>query len=96
MTNRSLLAVSALVLGLTVVASTAIAETNSRGWFVCQAWNPSKAAPAVAHCITWSRVDAERMRATSCEPARMTFAAMRPRCRELSAISGGAASTSAG
>lgn len=74
-------AIGAAITTLAVI-STASAATNGS---VCQTWNPSKASPAVTHCVTWSHEAAARMRAANCDPAMMSGAAMRAACDALTA-----------
>jgi hypothetical protein len=83
MTKRNLITASALALGLAIAASAA--QAHGVGGFICQIWNPSKAAPSVTHCVTWTREATAQMRAAPCDPAKMSVGAMRDRCAELSA-----------
>ena len=87
MTNRSFMALSALALGLSITASTALAASKADGWFTCQTWTPAKASPPMTHCVTWTKTAAARMRAAECDPAKMSTQAMREPCAELSASS---------
>jgi hypothetical protein len=83
MTKPNLMAASALALGLAIAASAA--QAHGVGGFICQTWNPSKAAPAVTHCVTWTGTAAAMMRAAPCDSAKISAGAMRERCAELSA-----------
>jgi hypothetical protein len=89
MTKLNLMAVSALALGLSIAASAA--QAHGIGGFICQTWNPSKAAPPITHCVTWTREATAQMRAAPCDPAKMGAEAMRERCVDLSAAADRAA-----
>lgn len=77
-----LAASAAGALFIVLTGSAAIAAEDA---FACQTWNPSKIAPAMTHCVTWSREAAALMRAAPCDPKTMTPAEMRARCAEMMA-----------
>jgi hypothetical protein len=80
MTIHKLSAVGALVVALGGPAAFA---AHNAGAYVCQTWNPAKTGRAVAHCVTWTREAAARMRAAGCDPATMGDAAMRVQCEAM-------------
>jgi hypothetical protein len=84
MTQRSLLAAGAAALGLIFWTSAALAASKADDWFKCETFAPSKASSPMAHCVTWTRDAKGRMQA-HCDPAKMSDAAMRARCAEMSA-----------
>jgi len=79
---RTTLAAAALVLGLST--ATAVAA-HGIGGFMCQTFGPSKGAPLMTHCLTWSREAKAMMQAAPCDPTKMGEAEMRKRCAELAA-----------
>jgi hypothetical protein len=79
----SALAAAAAALSLTFSTSAALAASNAHNWFKCEAYAPSKASPMLTHCVTWTRDANGRMQA-HCDPAKMSDAAMRARCAEMS------------
>ena len=83
MTTRLLLALGAASL---VALAGSVAFAKGDGGYMCQAFNPAKAGPAVTYCITWTREAATRMHAAPCDPAMMVGAAMRAKCAELMAV----------
>lgn len=92
MTHRNLIAGAAGA--LTLVASASLA--HAAGDVGCVAFNPSKNAPAVVHCVGWTHEMAARLKAAGCDPRRMTPAEMLTVCADLMAhadapASGGAA-----
>jgi hypothetical protein len=82
MTIRTLLAVGAMALGLSVATA---AAAHGIGGFICQTSNISKGAPPMTHCVTWTKEAAKRMREAPCDPSKMSAAEMRQRCAEMSA-----------
>lgn len=82
MTMRTMLAASALTLGLTVATA---AAAHGMGGFMCQTFNMSKNTPPTTHCVTWAKEAAKRMREAPCDPAKMSADEMRRRCAEMSA-----------
>lgn len=69
-------------LALVTIASSAFAKDGN---FICQTWHPTKASPAVTHCLTWSKTGAARLKAEGCDPSTMGASAMRSKCREMTA-----------
>ena len=82
MTMRTLLAVGALALGLSVATA---AAAHGVGGLICQTFNMAKNTPPTTHCVTWTKAARALMRAAPCDPAKMSAQAMRGRCAELSA-----------
>jgi hypothetical protein len=82
MTNRRLLTISAIALGLSAAASAVFA--HGLGGYVCQTWNSSKNTPAITHCVTWNRDATDRMRSNGCDPSKMANDAMRALCSQMS------------
>lgn len=84
MTLTKLTAGAAGTLLLTLTGSAALAASKADNWFVCQTFTMAKNTPPVTHCVTWTRLAAERMRTADCDPAKMTEAQMRAKCAQLS------------
>jgi len=74
------LTIAGLAGALFVVLGGSVAFAASAGGYACQTWNPTKASPAVTHCLTWTREAAANMRAANCDPAMKGDAAMRAEC----------------
>jgi hypothetical protein len=73
---------AAAAVAATLLATAAFAA-QGEGGYTCQTWNPTKAGPAVTHCVTWTHEAAARMRAADCDPATMSDAAMRDLCMAM-------------
>jgi hypothetical protein len=79
MTTYKLAAVGAAA-ALFVLLGGSIAVADQPAQSVCQTWNPTKAGPAVTHCVTWAHRAAPRPRAANCDPSTLGGAAMRAKC----------------